>query len=33
MPVFSMEWILMQNYENVKTSLFDDKNYKNKVNY
>jgi hypothetical protein len=32
MSVFSMEWIIMQNYENAKTSYFDDKNFKNKVN-
>ncbi len=28
-----MEWIIMQNYENLKDSHFDDKNFKNKVIY
>jgi hypothetical protein len=32
MPVFSMEWIIMQNYENVSLSSFDDKFHKKKVN-
>jgi hypothetical protein len=33
LPVFSMEWIAMQNYEHFKCSTFDDKNAKNKVNF
>ena len=31
-PVFPMEWLIMQNYENCDTSYFDGKNSKNKVN-
>ncbi len=31
LPVFSMEWILMQNYENISTSNFDDSEYRQKV--
>jgi hypothetical protein len=31
MPVFSLEWVLMQNYETISKSCFDDKHFKNKV--
>lgn len=30
-PVFPMEWLIMQNYEKSNLTKFDDKNFKNKV--
>ncbi len=33
MPVFSMEWIIMQNLENINLSSFEDKFYKKKVRF